>query len=77
LLFERSPSATTSKGFFVARCANRIGRVDSLFPRYATHGFQYAANLDDGATWPITFALTELTAADEARIAGLLKRGAN
>jgi uncharacterized protein YdhG (YjbR/CyaY superfamily) len=42
--------------------------------RYATLGFEDAANLDDGAMWPVTFALTELTAADEARIAALVKK---
>jgi uncharacterized protein YdhG (YjbR/CyaY superfamily) len=42
--------------------------------RYATLGFSDKANLDDGAMWPTTFALTELTAADEARISELVKR---
>jgi uncharacterized protein YdhG (YjbR/CyaY superfamily) len=42
--------------------------------RYATFGFNDVANLDDGAMWPTAFALTELTAADEARIAELVKK---
>jgi uncharacterized protein YdhG (YjbR/CyaY superfamily) len=42
--------------------------------RYATFGFSDAANLDDGAMWPTSFALKELTAADEARIAALVKQ---
>ena len=42
--------------------------------RYATLGFSDKANLDDGAMWPTAFALTELTAADEARIAALVKK---
>jgi uncharacterized protein YdhG (YjbR/CyaY superfamily) len=42
--------------------------------RYATFGFNDAANLDDGAMWPVAFALTALTAADEARIAALVKK---
>jgi len=42
--------------------------------RYATFGFNDVANLDDGALWPVAFALTELTAADEARIAALVKQ---
>jgi len=42
--------------------------------RYATLGFNDTANLDDGAMWPIAFALTELTAADEARIGALVKQ---
>jgi uncharacterized protein YdhG (YjbR/CyaY superfamily) len=42
--------------------------------RYATFGFQHVANLDEGAMWPVAFALTELTAAEEARIAALVKK---
>jgi uncharacterized protein YdhG (YjbR/CyaY superfamily) len=42
--------------------------------RYATLGFSDKANLDDGTMWPTTYALTELTAADEARVAALLKQ---
>jgi hypothetical protein len=42
--------------------------------QYATFGFDEAANLDEGAMWPTAFALTELTAADEARIGGLVKK---
>src|SRR6266700_1077472 len=42
--------------------------------RYATFGFSDKANLDDGNMWPVAFALKELTAADEARIAALVKK---
>jgi uncharacterized protein YdhG (YjbR/CyaY superfamily) len=42
--------------------------------RYATFGFNDAANLDEGTMWPTSFALTELTAADEARIGALVKK---
>ncbi|GGM81208.1 iron chaperone [Dactylosporangium sucinum] len=45
--------------------------------RYATLGFSDQANLDDGAMWPSAFALKSLTAADEARIAALVKQAAN
>jgi hypothetical protein len=41
--------------------------------RYATLGFSDHAKLDDGAMWPTSFALKDLTAAEEARIAALLK----
>jgi uncharacterized protein YdhG (YjbR/CyaY superfamily) len=44
--------------------------------RYATFGFSDKANLDDGAMWPTSFALTKLTAADEKKIAALVKRAA-
>ena len=42
--------------------------------RYATFGFSDSANLDEGAMWPTAFALTELTAAAEARIGALVKK---
>ena len=42
--------------------------------RYATFGFSDEANLDKGAMWPTSFALKELTAADEAKIGALVKR---
>ena len=42
--------------------------------RYATLGFMHQANLDEGAMWPTAFALTELTAAEEARISALVKK---
>ncbi len=42
--------------------------------RYATLGFSDKANLDQGAMWPTAFALTKLTAAEEARIAALVKQ---
>jgi len=42
--------------------------------RYATFGFQQAANLDEGAMWPVAFALKKLTAAEEAKIAALVKK---
>ena len=42
--------------------------------RYATLGFNDAANLDEGTMWPVAYALTELTAADEARIGALVKK---
>jgi uncharacterized protein YdhG (YjbR/CyaY superfamily) len=48
--------------------------ADKFKSRYATFGFSDEANLDDGAMWPTAFALTELTAADEARIAALVKK---
>ncbi|MBX6762126.1 MAG: DUF1801 domain-containing protein [Rubrobacteraceae bacterium] len=59
----------------------RDGRVLCFFQsaqkfktRYATLGFSDAAKLDDGVMWPVSFALKELSAAEEARIIGLLKK---
>jgi hypothetical protein len=42
--------------------------------RYATFGFSDKANLDQGTMWPVAYALKELTAADEARLAALVKQ---
>jgi uncharacterized protein YdhG (YjbR/CyaY superfamily) len=42
--------------------------------RYATFGFSDEANLDEGAVWPVAFALKKLTAAEEAKIAALVKK---
>ena len=48
--------------------------ADKFKSRYATLGFEEAANLDDGAMWPTSFALKKLTAADEAKIRALVKK---
>ena len=45
--------------------------------RYATIGFNEAANLDDGSMWPTSYALLKLTPADEKRIAELVKQAAD
>jgi hypothetical protein len=42
--------------------------------RYATLGFSDAAVLDEGAIWPVGYALTRLTGAEEAKVAALVKR---
>jgi uncharacterized protein YdhG (YjbR/CyaY superfamily) len=51
--------------------------ADKFKSRYATFGFEESANLDDGAMWPTSFALTKLTAADEKKIAALVKKAAS
>jgi uncharacterized protein YdhG (YjbR/CyaY superfamily) len=48
--------------------------ADKFKSRYATLGFNDEAKLDDGAMWPTSFALKELTAAEEARISALVKK---
>jgi uncharacterized protein YdhG (YjbR/CyaY superfamily) len=48
--------------------------ADKFKSRYATFGFNDDANLDEGTMWPTSFALTKLTAADEARISALVKK---
>jgi len=61
--------------------ANQDGKVVCFFQtgqkfktRYSTLGFNDPAHLDEGAMWPTSFALKELTAAEEARIAALVKK---
>ncbi len=51
--------------------------ADKFKARYATFGFNDTANLDEGAMWPTSFALKELTAAGEERIAALVKKAAS
>jgi uncharacterized protein YdhG (YjbR/CyaY superfamily) len=51
--------------------------ADKFNSRYATFGFSDEANLDKGAMWPTSFALKELTAAEEAKIGALVKKAAS
>jgi uncharacterized protein YdhG (YjbR/CyaY superfamily) len=48
--------------------------ADKFKSRYATLGFEESANLDDGAMWPTSYALTKLTPGDEKKIAALVKK---
>ena len=64
--------------------ANKDGKIvfffqaaDKFKARYATFGFDQAANLDDGNMWPTSWALTKLSAADEKKIAELVKKAAS
>jgi hypothetical protein len=61
--------------------ADKDGKIICFFQpaskfktRYATLGFNDSARLDDGSMWPVAFALKELTAADEAKLATLVKK---
>ena len=51
--------------------------ADKFNSRYATFGFNDSANLDKGAMWPTSFALKELTAAEEKKIAALVRKAAS
>ena len=48
--------------------------ADKFKSRYATFGFEEAANIDQGAMWPTSFALTKLTPADEKKLGALVKK---
>jgi len=71
----------TPKTWYGMPAYARDGKVVCFFQdaakfkaRYATLGFQDSANLDDGAFWPTSFALTKLTPAIESQIAALVKK---
>ncbi len=78
---ETAPDLTPKTWYGMPAYANKDGKVVLYFrnaekfkERYAMLGFNDSANLDDGSMWPVAFALTKLTKADEARIAKLLKQ---
>jgi uncharacterized protein YdhG (YjbR/CyaY superfamily) len=78
---ETAPELTPKTWYGMPAYANKDGKVVLYFrnaekfkERYAMLGFNDTANLDDGSMWPVAFALTKLTKADEARIAKLLKQ---
>jgi uncharacterized protein YdhG (YjbR/CyaY superfamily) len=78
---ETAPDLTPKTWYGMPAYANKDGKVVLFFrnaekfkERYAMLGFNDSANLDDGSMWPIAFALTKLTKADEAKITKLLKQ---
>ncbi len=80
-IIKASAPALSPKTWYGMPAYAKDGKVVCFFQsaqkfntRYATLGFNDAANLDEGAMWPVAFALTELTAADEARIGALVKK---
>ncbi len=80
-IVKASAPALTPRTWYGMPAYAQDGKVVCFFQsaakfktRYATLGFSDAAHLDDGALWPTTFALKELTAVEEARIAALVKK---
>jgi uncharacterized protein YdhG (YjbR/CyaY superfamily) len=76
-----APALSPKTWYGMPAYANKEGKVVCYFTaaskfnsRYATFGFNDDANLDEGTMWPTSFALTELTADDEARIGALVKK---
>jgi uncharacterized protein YdhG (YjbR/CyaY superfamily) len=81
LVKATAPSLSPKTWYGMPAYANDDGNIVCFFKsaakfksRYATFGFEEAANLDQGAMWPTAFALTKLTAADEAKIKTLVKK---
>jgi uncharacterized protein YdhG (YjbR/CyaY superfamily) len=80
-IIQASAPALSPKTWYGMPAYAKDGKVVCFFQsaqkfktRYATFGFSDEANLDEGAMWPTAFALTELTAAEEARIGALVKK---
>jgi hypothetical protein len=80
-IIEATAPALWPKTWYGMPAYARDGKVVCFFKsagkfnsRYATLGFEEAANLDEGAMWPTSFALKELTAADEKKIGALVKK---
>ena len=76
-----APALSPKTWYGMPAYANKDGKVLCYFQgaqkfstRYATLGFNDDANLDEGTMWPTSFALKELTAAEEARIGALVKK---
>jgi uncharacterized protein YdhG (YjbR/CyaY superfamily) len=81
LIKANAPVLSPKTWYGMPAYANKDGKVvcyftsaDKFKSRYATLGFNDDANLDDGAMWPTSFALKELTPAVEAKIAELVKQ---
>jgi len=80
-IIRSSAPALSPKTWYGMPAYAKDGKVVCFFQsaqkfnsRYATLGFSDQANLDEGAMWPTSFALKELTAAEEARIGALVKK---
>jgi uncharacterized protein YdhG (YjbR/CyaY superfamily) len=80
-IIKASAPALSPKTWYGMPAYAKDGKVVCFFQtaqkfktRYATFGFSDEANLDEGAMWPVAFALKELTATEEARISALVKK---
>lgn len=81
LVTTAAPELTPKTWYGMPAYADKDGKVVCFFKaaskfneRYATFGFNDAANLDAGAMWPVVFGLAELTPADEKKLAALVKK---
>jgi uncharacterized protein YdhG (YjbR/CyaY superfamily) len=83
-IISASAPALAPKTWYGMPAYARDGKIICFFQpaqkfktRYATLGFNDSATLDDGAMWPVAFALTALTAAEEAKIVALVQQAAS
>ena len=79
-----APDLSPKTWYGMPAYANKDGKYVCFFQnrqkfnaRYSTLGFNDSANLDDGEMWPVAYALTELTAAQEKKIIALVKKAAS
>ncbi len=79
-----APALSPKTWYGMPAYANRDGKVVCFFQtgqkfktRYSTFGFNDSAHLDEGVMWPVAFALTKLTAHEEAKIRALVKKAAS
>ena len=84
LVRESAPQLTPKTWYGMPAYAKQDGKVVCFFrdagkfkDRYATFGFNDAAKVDAGSMWPVAFAITELSAADEAKLRKLVKKAAS
>jgi uncharacterized protein YdhG (YjbR/CyaY superfamily) len=81
IIKDAAPELTPKTWYGMPAYANKDGKAVVFFrnagkfkERYAMLGFNDSAKLDDGSMWPIAYALTKLTAADEKKIRALVKK---
>ncbi len=81
IIKDSAPSLSAKTWYGMPAYANQDGDVVCFYQaaqkfkaRYATFGFNGKAHLDEGAMWPVAFALKELTPTEEARIRALVKK---
>ena len=81
IIKKAAPELTSKTWYGMPAYVNAAGKTICFFQpaakfktRYGTLGFQDSAKLDDGNVWPNAYAITKLTAADEAKIAALIKQ---
>ena len=81
IIKDSAPALSPKTWYGMPAYANKDGKVVCFFQsaqkfntRYATFGFNDTANLDEGAMWPVAFALKKLSAVEETRIRALVKK---
>lgn len=79
-----APTLLAKTWYGMPAYANKDGKIVCFFQtaqkfntRYSTFGFNDAANLDEGVMWPVAYALKEMTAAEEKKLAALVKKAAS